>query len=104
MVAIEYLSGMVEPLLAAGKTRRRFQEITGHTPGLSTLHRWRLRGRLRAVMIGGRFYTTESAIREMLAADEQRNRGSANARGTAAAERIEALTARSARRAKGHRR
>jgi hypothetical protein len=55
-------------------------------------------------MIGGRIYTTESAIREMLAADEQRNRGSTNTRGAAAAKRIEALTERATRRAKGGRR
>ena len=97
-------NGKPEPLLGAGMTRRRFCELTGHTPGLSTLHRWRLKGRLRATMIGGRIFTTESAIREMLAADEQRNRGSANSRGEAAAVRIEALTARSSRRAKGGRR
>lgn len=96
--------GKPEPLLGAGSTRRRFCELTGHTPGLSSLHRWRLKGRLHAVMIGGRFYTTESAILAMLAADEQRNRGSANSRGEAAAVRIEALTARSSRRAKGGRR
>ncbi len=97
-------NGKPEPLLGAGMTRRRFCELTGHTPGLSTMHRWRLKGRLHAVMIGGRFYTTESAILAMLAADEQRNRGSANSRGEAAAVRIEALTARSSRRAKGGRR
>ena len=104
MVAIGSSSDNAEPLLGAGKARRRFREITGHTPGLSTLHRWRLKGRLRATMIGGRIFTTESAIREMLAADEQRNRGSANTRGEADAVRIEALTARSSRRAKGGRR
>jgi hypothetical protein len=97
-------NGKPEPLLGAGMTRRRICELTGHTPGLSTLHRWRLKGRLRATMIGGRIFTTESAIREMLAADEQRNRGSANPRGEAAAVRIEALTARTTRRAKGGRR
>jgi hypothetical protein len=85
-------NGNAEPLLGAGKARRRFCEITGHTPGLSTLHRWRLKGRLRAVLIG-----TESAIREMLAADEERNRGSANERGVAAAKRIEALRAQGAK-------
>jgi hypothetical protein len=90
-------NGNAEPLLGAGKARRRFCEITGHTPGLSTLHRWRLKGRLRAVLIGGRIYTTESAIREMLAADEERNRGSANERGVAAAKRIEALRAQGAK-------
>ncbi len=96
--------GKPEPLLGAGMARRRFCELTGHTPGPSTFHRWRLKGRLFAVMIGGRFYTTESAILAMLAADEQRNRGSANTRGAAAAKRIEALTERATRRAKGGRR
>jgi hypothetical protein len=96
--------GKAERLLGAGAARRLFRDITGHTPGLSTWHRWWLKGRLRAVMIGGRLFTTESAIREMLAADEQRNRGSANARGTAAAKRIEALAERTSRRAKGGRR
>jgi hypothetical protein len=93
-----------EPRLGMGAARRLFHTLTGHMPGLSSMHRWRLKGRLYAVMIGGRFYTTESAILAMLAADEQRNRGSANARGEAAAVRIEALTARSSRRAKGGRR
>ncbi len=97
-------NGKPEPLLGAGMARRRFCELTGHTPGLSTLHRWRLKGRLRATMIGGRIYTTESAIREMLVADEQRNRGSANSRGEAAAARIEALAEHATRRAKGGRR
>jgi predicted site-specific integrase-resolvase len=92
-----------EPLLGAGLTRRRFCEITGHTPGLSTLHRWRLKGRLRAVMIGGRIFTTESAIREMLAADAARDRGTVNARGTAAAARIERLAATMPRRKGGRR-
>lgn len=95
--------GKAEPLLGAGMTRRRFCEITGHTPGLSTLHRWRLKGRLRAVMIGGRIFTTESAIREMLAADEQRNRGSVNSRGTAAAARIERIAATMPRGKRGRR-
>jgi hypothetical protein len=101
---VNHEHGKPEPLLGAGMARRRFCELTGHTPGPSTFHRWRLKGRLFAVMIGGRFYTTESAILAMLAADEQRNRGSANTRGAAAAKRIEALTERATRRAKGGRR
>jgi len=80
-----------------GEARRLFRELTGHTPGLSTIHRWRLGGRLHAVMIGGRLFTTESAIRAMLAADEQRNRGSNNARGAAAAARLAAMLDRDAR-------
>ncbi len=80
-----------ERKLGMGEARRLFRSLTGHTPGLSTIHRWRLGGRLHAVMIGGRLFTTESAIRAMLAADEQRNRASANARGEAAAARLAAL-------------
>ena len=86
-----------ERKLGMGEARRLFRELTGHTPGLSTIHRWRLGGRLHAVMIGGRLFTTESAIRAMLAADEQRNRGSTNARGEAAAARLAAMLDRDAR-------
>jgi hypothetical protein len=100
-------NGKAEPRLGMGAARRFIREITGHTPGLSTMHRWRLKQRLRAEMIGGRLFTTESAIREMLAADELRNRGSVNARGQAAAERIERIATsmprRSARRKGGRR-
>ena len=80
-----------EPRLGMGAARRYFYKLTGHMPGLSSMHRWRLKGRLYAVMIGGRFYTTESAIRAMLPADEQRNRGSSNTRGEAAAARLAAI-------------
>ncbi len=90
-------NGEAEPSLGMGAARRCFRKLTGHMPGLSSLHRWRLKGRLYAVMIGGRFYTSESAIRAMLAADEQRNRGSANTRGEAAAARLTAIIGRDAR-------
>ena len=83
--------GEAERKLGMGEARRLFRELTGHTPGLSTMHRWRLGGRLHAVMIGGRLFTTESAIRAMLAADEQRNRANANSRGEAAAARLAAM-------------
>lgn len=65
--------------------------LTGHKPGRSTLWRWHLSGRLASRRIGGRLYSTERAIREMLAADECRNRGSTNARGEAAAARLAAM-------------
>jgi glutathione S-transferase len=97
-------NGNAERTLGMGAIAQYIEAHTGHKPGRSTLWRWHLTGRLAARRIGGRLFTTESAIREMLAADEQRNRGSANARGEAAAVRIEALTARSSRRAKGGRR
>jgi hypothetical protein len=96
-----------EPVLGMSAIERRIREITGYKPGRSTLHRWLLKGRLRATRIGGRFYATERAIREMLEADEQRNHGSVGARGQAAAARIDAISrampARS-RRTKGGRR
>jgi hypothetical protein len=65
------------------------QHTTGHRPSRSVLWRWHLKGRLRTTRIGNKLFATESAIREMLAQDEQRNRGSAGARGTAAAARHE---------------
>lgn len=80
-----------EPVLGMSGIERRIRELTGYKPGRSTLHRWLLKGRLRATRIGGRFYATERAIREMLEADEQRNRGSVGTRGQAAAARIEAI-------------
>jgi hypothetical protein len=91
-------NGKAEQLLGMGAARRLHFELTGLKPGLSTVHRWRLKGRLRAVMIGGRLYTTE-----MLAADAARDRGTVNARGTAAAERIERIAASMPRRKGGRR-
>lgn len=101
------LDGKAEPVLGMGAIERRIRELTGYKPGRSTLHRWLLKGRLRATRIGGRFYATERAIREMLEADEQRNRGSVGTRGQAAAARIEAIARAMpgrGRRAKGGRR
>lgn len=44
--------------------------LPGH-PHLSTIHRWRLRGargvRLETVVIGGRRYTSQSALEEFVA-------------------------------------
>lgn len=88
----------IEAALSMSAIERRVAELTGHKPSRSALHRWRLKNRLRFMRIGGRYYSTESAIREMLAADEQHNRGSANTRGTAAAARIESLAAKMPRR------
>ena len=86
-----------EPLLSMGGIARRFSELTGHRPGRSTLWRWHFTGRLQARRIGGRLYATETAVRAMLAADEQRNRGSVNSRGEAAAARLKNLVNRDAR-------
>jgi hypothetical protein len=93
----ENSNGNAEPTLGMGGIARRIYELTGHKPGRSTLWRWHLSGRLDATRIGGRLYATESAIRAMLAADEQRNRGSANTRGEAAAARLAELLDRNAR-------
>ncbi len=90
--------GAGEPLLSAGQARRCCYELTGHKPSPSTYWRWILGGRLTATRVGGRLFTTESAIRAMLAADEQRNRGSAGARGAAAAARLSAALKANARR------
>jgi hypothetical protein len=84
-------NGETEPMLGMGAIARRFFELTGHKPGRSTLWRWHLSGRLAARRIGGRLYATESAIRAMLAADDQRNRGTIGERGRAAAARLAAL-------------
>ena len=84
-----YRYGEAEPLLGASAITHRVHELTGHRPSRSTLWRWHLTGRLETRRIGGRLYASESAIRRMLAADEQRNRGSAGTRGAAAAARHE---------------
>jgi hypothetical protein len=94
---IERESGDAEPLLGMGSAIRCYQRQTGHKPGRSTWWRWILTNRLESRRLGGRIYTTESAIRRMLAADEQRNRGSANTRGDAAAARLAAIIDRDAR-------
>jgi hypothetical protein len=92
-----------EPLLGMREITRFIFAETGHRPGRSTIWRWGLTGRLESRRIGGRLFATERAIRSMLAADEQRNRGSATARGMAATQRIEALTARNSTRSTGGR-
>lgn len=89
--------GEAEPMLGMGAIARRFFELTGHKPGRSTLWRWHLSGRLAARRIGGRLYATETAIRAMLAADAQQNRGTIGQRGQAAAARIVELAERDAR-------
>lgn len=95
--------GEAERVLGMGSGIRYYHKQTGHKPGRSTWWRWLLTNRLESRRIGGRIYTTESAIRRMIAADEQRNRGSVNARGQAAAERIERLAAAMPRRKGGRR-
>ena len=48
------------------------EQVTGRRPSLSTLHRWRLRGvrgvKLQTVLVGGRRFVTEDAVREFIAA------------------------------------
>ncbi len=83
-------SGEAEPLLGMGEVAKLVHQITGYKPSRATGWRWHLDGRLETRRIGGRLYATESAVRRMLAADEQRNRGSAGSRGGAAASRLSA--------------
>ena len=82
-----------EVRLRAAQIQRRIAELTGHKPSRTTLWRWHLENRLECSRIGGRIYSTDSAIREMLLADEQRNRASASQRGQLATERLEAQIA-----------
>lgn len=91
-------SQMPERSLGMGEIAKLVQLITGYKPSRASLWRWHLTGRLETRRIGGRLYATESAIRRMLAADEQRNRGSAGPRGTAAAARLSAVIKANARR------
>jgi len=80
-----------EPLLAPGAAQRLFFDLSGFKPSRSAFWRWLLDGRLESRRIGSRLFTTERAIRAILAADEARNLGSTNARGLAAKMRIEAI-------------
>lgn len=84
-------------MLGMGAIARLVYQLTGHKPGRSTVWRWHLTGRLEARRIGGRLYSTETMVSAMLAADEQRNRGSVNSRGEAAAARLANLVNRNAR-------
>ena len=86
-----------EQMLGMGAIARLVYQLTGHKPGRSTVWRWHLTGRLQARRIGGRLYSTETMVSAMLAADEQRNRGSVNSRGQAAAARLANLVNRNAR-------
>ena len=95
---IERESGDAERLLGMGEIAKLVQQITGYKPSRATGWRWHLDGRLETRRIGGRLYATESAVRRMLAADEQRNRGSTSTRGTAAATRLSAVIKANARR------
>lgn len=60
---------MTEAALAPRAIQELVARFTGHKPSASAIHRWRLSNRLRFTRIGGRHYSTESAVREMLAAD-----------------------------------
>jgi hypothetical protein len=80
---------MNEPLLNAAQGAKCIRALSGVSISRSTYFRWLLSGRLESTRVGGRWYTNASAIRAMLAADEQRNRGSVKSRGAAAAARHE---------------
>ena len=96
-MSVQVKQPAAEPMLGMREITRFMLAETGHKPGRSTIWRWGLTGRLAYQRIGGRLYTTETAIRAMLAADEQRNRGSVNSRGEAAAARLANLVTRNAR-------
>jgi hypothetical protein len=69
------------------------QQLTGHRPHLSTLHRWALKGRLAVHRVGCKVFTTKSALRELLEADASRppatrDRREVERRGLEAAARI----------------
>lgn len=68
-------------------------EWTGHRPHLATLFRWAWKGRLPTHRVGGRVFTTKSALRELLEADAirppaTRARREVERRGLEAAARI----------------
>ena len=90
-------TGNAERTLGMGAIAHYIERHTGHKPSRSTIWRWGLTGRLAYRRIGGRLFTTESAIRAMLAADDAQNRGSANERGQAAAARLANLVTRDTR-------
>ena len=94
---VEHSNIVAELLLGMREIARFILAETGHKPSRSTLWRWHLTGRLQARRIGGRLYATETAVRAMLAADEQRNCGSVNSRGEAAAARLANLVTRDTR-------
>ena len=75
------LSEKQVPLVSA------FEAVTGHRPSLQSCLRWALKGtegvRLEIVKLGGRFYTSEPAVRRFLQASTQRFHERA---GTASAE------------------
>ena len=96
-MSVQVKQPAAEPLLGMREIARFMLAETGHKPGRSTIWRWGLTGRLADRRIGGRLFTTESAIRAMLAADEAQNRGSVNERGQAAAARLANLVNRNAR-------
>ena len=89
-----------EVRLRAAQIQRRIAELTGHKPSRTTLWRWHLENRLECSRIGGRIYSTDSAIRAMILADEQRNRASADQRAQLAAARLEAQIERDSERAR----
>ena len=96
-MSVQVKQPAAEPMLGMREITRFMLVETGHKPGRSTIWRWGLTGRLAYRRIGGRLFTTESAIRAMLAADEAQNRGSVNERGQAAAARLANLVNRDAR-------
>ena len=64
----------VEAALGLAAIRSLVEKLTGHKPAVSTVHRWYADGRLQSRRIGGRVYSTETAIRSMLEAETKGGR------------------------------
>jgi hypothetical protein len=69
------------------------QQLTGHRPHIATLFRWAYSGRLPTHRVGGRVFTTKTALRELLDADAgrppaTRDRREVERRGLEAAARL----------------
>lgn len=86
--------GDAEPALALSAASRRYASLTGHRPCRATLWRWHLTGRLKCRRIGKHLFTTESALRELIATDELDNASTAAARAAAAAAAVATLASR----------
>lgn len=84
----------VERLMGIPAATVALERIAGFRPSRATMFRWALSGRLKCTRIGGRLFTTESALRAMLAQDSlagtsrRPKESSISERGKAAAARL----------------
>jgi hypothetical protein len=75
------------PLITASQALAFIQRVTGTRVSKSTLWRWHLTGRLKSSRIGGRIFTSEPWVQEMLARDAESGPHHVASRGIAAVER-----------------